>query len=198
MQKFLVFLSLFFACGTAKATDVVSAFAWGDDAYIQNLENCTPLQKIQTLQFGENSVNLYQEISGMKDDKCRFSLGIVEEYFLQCNLPQEQLHIVVKYLKDKLQSEYDFASIINNPEYCHIDAASGNGNFKDSFGVEFGCDTPMNVQMVRDDECRKCFNRTLVEDNKIVVSGQPLTYCVLKFCPQGYLKQTDGKCFKQN
>lgn len=199
MQKFLVFLSLFFACNVAKASVVaLKAFAWADETYIQNLENCTPLQNIQTLQFGENSINLYQEISGFKDNKCQFSLGVIEEYFLQCNLPQSQLNLIVKYLKDNSQSEDDFSAIINNPEYCRLDEAATEQNFKDTYGVEFGCDTPMNVRMVSDDECRKCSNRTLAEDSEIVVSGQPLTYCVLKFCPQGYFKQTDGECIKQN
>jgi len=199
MKKFFMFISLFFLCNIAKATDfTLSAFVWIDDTYLHNLETCTHWQKIQTLQFGEEKINLYQEIDGLTDNRCKFSLGVVEEYFLQCNLPQEQLNVVVKYLKDKSQPQDEFAKIINNPEYCQINATPNDGYFKDSYGVEFSCDTPLNIQMVSDEECRKCSNRTLVEDSKIVLSDHPLTYCVLKFCPQGYIKNQDGQCIKQN
>lgn len=199
MQKFLIFLSLFLICNTAKATDIaLKVFTLSDSAYIKNLETCTPMQKIETLQYGENSISLYQEVEGLKDNQCNFSLGIIEEYFLQCKLSPEKLKIIVSYLTGNAQAEKKFTEIINNTADCHIEGTSNTNTFRDDFGVEFSCDIASNVQMVSDEECHKCHNRTLVEDNKIILVNKPLTYCVLKFCSQGYIKGQDGKCIKQD
>ena len=188
---------MFFCLPAWSLETIDTIWSLADSNYLTKLETCEPFQNLQKLQFGETEVNIYQEISGIKNDKCTFSLGIVEEYLLQCKLAQNDLKTIIAHLKDSSKFDAEYLNIINNPQYCFIEGVSPPSLFKDKYGVEFNCNEVMNVQMVSDEECQKCRNRTLIEDTNVNMGDSPLTYCVLKYCPVGYLRNQNGRCVKQ-
>ncbi len=200
MKKFLMLLSVFFLCKEVYASDeFMSAFTFVDSAYIEKLTDCTPMQNIKTFHFGEEKINILQKIIGADENNiCSFSIGIVEEYLLQCSIPQDKIKIIINYLQGTEEFKTEFNDLISNINYCQIQSTEQTATFKDNIGIEYDCNVIMNIQLVSDDECRKCRNRTLIEDDKIKLAGQPLTYCVLKFCPVGYSKELNGKCIKQD
>lgn len=200
MKKIIMFLCMFSLYKEVYASDkFMPVFAFVDSDYIEKLTDCTPMQNIKTFHFGEEKINLQQKIIGIDENNlCDFSIGIVEEYLLHCRIPQNKIKIIINYLQNSEQTATEFDELISDINYCQIQSTEQTATFKDNIGIEYSCNVVMNVQMVSDKECRNCRNRTLVEDDKIKLAGKPLTYCVLKFCPIGYIKELNGKCIMQD
>ena len=182
-MRYLIFLLgiLSFAnAGLAMATEQAS-----DDktSHLTDLQNCRPSTYEQTRAIAGQKVTLSWEVKGVEDNHCRLQIKNSADGNLNCLVPL-----------DKLASVLSEDSDVNIDNYCQATESSSSAQFQDANGVDYDCDTKLNVQMVSLEECSRCHNRRIVEDKKIRLGKKNLTYCVLEQCPSGYKKSSDGLC----
>ena len=182
-MRYLIFLLgiLSFAnAGLAMATEQAS-----DDKtpHLTDLQNCRPSIYELTSAMAGQQVTLSWKVKGVEDNHCRLQLKNSIKGNLDCLVPL-----------DKLATLLSEDSDISIDDYCKVMEKSQSSKFQDANGVEYDCDTELNVQMVSVEECSRCSNRELVEDRKIKFGKNKLTYCVLSQCPSGYKRSSDGLC----
>ena len=182
-MRYLIFLLVALSVSNRSYADVIDKANVDETKHITDLQNCRPSTYEQTREIAGQKVSLSWEVKGAEDNHCRLQIKNSTEGNLDCLVPLDKLAAVL--------SEDSDISLI---DYCQTTESSSGAKFQDTNGVEYDCDTKLNVQMVSVEECSRCPHRELVEDKKIKFGKKQLTYCVLQQCPSGYKKSSDGLC----
>lgn len=182
-MRYLIFLLVALSVSNRSYADVIDKANVDENKHITDLQNCHPSRYEQTREIAGQKVSLSWEVKGVEDENCRLHIKNSSDGILDCLVPLDELATVLSENSD-----------INMDDYCHAIKTQQSIEFQDINGVIYDCDTKLNVQMVSVEECSRCPNRELVEDGKIKLGQNKLTYCVLSQCPAGYRKSPEGLC----
>ena len=182
-MRYLIFLLVALSVSNRSYADVIDKANVDETKHITDLQNCRPSTYEQTREIAGQKVTLSWEVKGVEDNHCRLQIKNSADGNLNCLVPLDKLAAVLSEDSD-----------VNIDNYCQATESSSSAQFQDANGVDYDCNTKLNVQMVSVEECSRCPNRRIVEDKKIKLGKKNLTYCVLSQCPSGYKNSSDGLC----